>query len=255
MAAQAGVRYSLKNPKSYIDNNINGFFNILEACKKFKIKKLLFASSSSVYGLNKKLPYKENRIADHPIQLYAATKRSNELMAHAYSYLYKIPVIGLRFFTVYGPWGRPDMCLFKFTKNILNSDQIELYNYGKHSRDFTYIDDAINIIIRLIKFTLKPNLTWHKKENDPSSSSIKFKIINVSCGQKVSIRDFVKQIERNLKLKAKIKFLPLQQGDMINSFSSKKNLKSYITIPRITNYKKGVKKFILWYLNYYKKKM
>jgi UDP-glucuronate 4-epimerase len=203
--------------------------------------------------LNKKIPYKENRIADHPIQLYAATKRSNELMAHAYSYLYKIPVIGLRFFTVYGPWGRPDMCLFKFTKNILNSDQIELYNYGKHSRDFTYIDDAINIVIRLLKFSLKPNLKWHKKENDPSSSRIRFKIINVSCGQKVSIRDFVKQIERNLKLKAKIKFLPLQQGDMINSFSSKRNLKNYIKIPRITNYKKGVKKFILWYLDYYQK--
>jgi UDP-glucuronate 4-epimerase len=254
LAAQAGVRYSLTNPKAYIDNNINGFFNILESCKKFKIKKLLFASSSSVYGLNEKLPYKEDRIADHPIQLYAATKRSNELMAHAYSHLYNIDAIGLRLFTVYGPWGRPDMSLFKFTRNILNSNPVELYNHGNHSRDFTYIDDAIKILIRLLKFSLKPNLKWHKKENDPSTSSNKFKILNVSCGQRIPLRDFVKEIEKNLKLKAKIKLLPLQQGDIVNSFSSKKNLKKYIKIPRITNYKQGVKKFILWYLDYYKKK-
>jgi len=254
LAAQAGIRYSLLNPKSYIDNNIKGFFNILESCKKFKVKKLLFASSSSVYGLNRRLPFKETQSADHPLQIYAATKKSNEIMAHAYSHLYKIPMIGLRFFTVYGPWGRPDMSLYKFTKNILNSVPIELYNKGKHSRDFTYIDDAINILMKLLKVSIKSNRNWHKNEQDPSTSTSRFKLLNISSGKKVQLLHFVNEIEKNLKIKPKIKLLPIMQGDIIDTYSYQGNLRKIIKLPKSTSYKNGIKKFIEWYLSYYRKK-
>jgi UDP-glucuronate 4-epimerase len=254
LAAQAGVRYSLENPEVYVDTNVKGFFNILEISKTFKIKSLIYASTSSVYGLNKNLPFKEKNIADHPIQFYAATKRANELMAHAYSYLYKIPTIGLRFFTVYGPWGRPDMALFKFTKNILENKNIDLYNYAKHSRDFTYIDDVVNIIIKLIKKPAKGIKNWNKNNPNPSSSCANFKIYNVSNGSKVSLIQFLKEIEKNLKKKAKINYLPLQKGDIQDTLSSTKLLNRTIKIKKKISYKKGIKYFVDWYLNYYIKK-
>lgn len=252
LAAQAGVRHSLNKPREYIDNNIIGFYNILEISRHLKIKNLLFASTSSVYGLNTKFPLREDRPADHPMQLYAATKKSNEVMAHAYSCLFKIPCTGLRFFTVYGPWGRPDMALFKFTKNILANKKIELFNYGKHARDFTYIDDVTNIISKLIKIPAKPNSLWNSDNPDSSSSSAPFRIYNVSNGNKITLRNFVKEIEKILKKKSIIKYLPIQAGDIPETLSSKKKIKETIIIKAPTNYKLGIKNFIDWYKNYYK---
>jgi UDP-glucuronate 4-epimerase len=252
LAAQAGVRHSLNKPREYIDNNIIGFYNILEISRHLKIKNLLFASTSSVYGLNTKFPLREHRPADHPMQLYAATKKSNEVMAHAYSCLFKIPCTGLRFFTVYGPWGRPDMALFKFTKNILANRKIELFNYGKHARDFTYIDDVTNIISKLIKIPAKPNSLWNSDNPDSSSSSAPFRIYNVSNGNKITLRNFVREIEKILKKKSIIKYLPIQAGDIPETLSSKKKIKETIIIKAPTNYKLGIKNFIDWYKNYYK---
>jgi UDP-glucuronate 4-epimerase len=252
LAAQAGVRYSLTNPDIYVDTNVKGFLNILEVCKILKIKNLIYASTSSVYGLNENLPFKENNIADHPIQLYAATKRANELMAHAYSSLYKIPTTGLRFFTVYGPLGRPDMALFKFTKNILENKKIELFNYAQHSRDFTYIDDIIYVIQKFINKPAITNKRWDKKNPDPSSSVAPYRIYNVSSGHKVSLKNFLQEIEINLNKKAKIKYLPLQDGDIKKTLSSTKLLDSVIKRKKSkTGYKEGIKLFVQWYLDYY----
>ena len=254
LAAQAGVRYSLTNPEIYIDTNIKGFLNILEVCKIFKISNLIYASTSSVYGLNKNFPFKENNIADHPAQLYAATKKSNELMAHAYSSLYKIPTTGLRFFTVYGPWGRPDMALFNFTKNILENKKIELFNYGNHSRDFTYIDDIVDVIKKFINKPATTNKYWDKKNPDPSTSVAPYRIYNVSNGHKVSLKKFLREIEKNLKKKAKINYLPLQKGDIEDTLSSTQLLNSAIKVKKSsTDYKQGIKIFIQWYLGYYSK--
>ena len=254
LAAQAGVRYSLKSPRVYIDSNINGFFNILECCRYLKIKNFIFASSSSVYGLNKNFPLKEDKSANHPIQLYAATKKSNEVMAHAYSYLFNIPSTCLRFFTVYGPWGRPDMALFNFTKNILNNKKINVFNHGKHARDFTYIDDVVSIIDKFIEKPAKSNRSWNYKNPDPSSSIAPFRIFNVSNGSKISLINFIKEIEKKLDKKAKINFLPLQKGDVLETISSKKKLKHFLKIKKPINYKVGIKNFISWYLDYSKKK-
>lgn len=254
LAAQAGVRYSLENPKSYIDNNIYGFFNILELSKNLKIKNLIFASTSSVYGLNQDYPLREDSVTDHPIQFYAATKKSNEVMAHSYSYLYNIPITCLRFFTVYGPWGRPDMALFKFVKNILENKNIEIFNHGKHSRDFTYIDDVVDVIKKLIHKPALLNKRWNKKKPDPSSSICRFRILNVSNGTKVSLMNYLKQIENILNLKAKIKFLDLQKGDIKETLSSKSIIKKYLKIKTPINYKIGIKNFIYWYKDYYNAK-
>jgi UDP-glucuronate 4-epimerase len=254
LAAQAGVRYSITNPDVYIDSNIKGFLNILEACRFFRIENLICASTSSVYGLNKNFPYKENKIADHPIQLYAATKRSNELMAHSYSCLFNIPITVLRFFTVYGPWGRPDMALFKFTKGILNNKKIEVYNKGKHSRDFTYIDDVVAAVIKLINKPARPNRFWNSKNPDPGSSKYPFTIINVSSGQKIKLIKFINEIEENLKKKAKIKYLPMQKGDIEQTLSCRKKISNYLSLKKPISYKKGIKKFIDWYLEYYNQK-
>ena len=207
LAAQAGVRYSLKNPRSYIENNINGFFNILELSKKYRIKKFIYASTSSIYGLQKKFPLKENFNTDNPIQLYAATKKSNELMATSYSHLYKMDTVGLRFFTVYGPWGRPDMALFKFTKNILKGKPIEIFNKGKHERDFTYVEDIVDGIHKII---------ISKKSKFGS------KIFNIGNGKKIRLLKYVQLIEKNLNKKSKKKFLPLQKGDVIKTHSETK---------------------------------
>ena len=212
LAAQAGVRYSLKNPRSYIENNINGFFNILELSKKYRVKKFIYASTSSIYGLQKKFPLKENFNTDNPIQLYAATKKSNELMATSYSHLYKMDTIGLRFFTVYGPWGRPDMALFKFTKNIIKGKPIEVFNKGKHERDFTYVDDIVNGIF---------NIIINKK------SRFGAKIFNIGNGKKIKLLKYIQLIEKNLNRKSKKKFLPLQKGDVIKTHSDTKLIKKH----------------------------
>jgi UDP-glucuronate 4-epimerase len=251
LAAQAGVRYSLIKPKSYIDNNIYGFLNILETCRKLKIRNLITASTSSVYGLNKNFPLRENLIADHPIQLYAATKKSNEMMAHAYSYLFKIPITCLRFFTVYGPWGRPDMALFKFTKNILSNKIIQLFNNGEHARDFTYVEDVSKVILKLINKPAKSNKSWNSRIPDPSSSLAPFRIFNVSNGNKVKLKHFLNEIEKILNKKAKIKYLPLQKGDIKETLSSKKIINNFLNVSYKTNYKVGIKKFVKWYIKYY----
>jgi UDP-glucuronate 4-epimerase len=249
LAAQAGVRYSILHPEQYIKSNIKAFSNILQCCNFFRIKHLLYASTSSVYGANKKIPFEEKDVADHPIQLYAATKRSNELMAHSFSHLFNLPTTGLRFFTVYGPWGRPDMALFKFTKNILKNKYIEVYNYGDHVRDFTYIDDVVKIIKKLYLKIPKKNKNWN--ERNPSSSSSPFRILNVGNGQKVKLLKYIEYIEKGLNRKAKIKYLPKQLGDVRAALSSTKELKRIINyVPKIS-VKEGVKKFIEWYKSFY----
>jgi len=237
LAAQAGVRYSLKNPRSYIENNINGFFNILELSKKYRVKKFIYASTSSIYGLQKKFPLKENFNTDNPIQLYAATKKSNELMATSYSHLYKMDTIGLRFFTVYGPWGRPDMALFKFTKNIIKGKPIEVFNKGKHERDFTYVDDIVTGIFNIIN---------NKK------SRFGAKIFNIGNGKKIKLLKYIQLIEKNLDRKSKKKFLPLQKGDVIKTLSDTKLIKKHYNYQPKTNVSYGVKKFIEWYISYFK---
>ena len=239
MAAQAGVRYSLMNPKSYIDNNILGFFNVLDTLKKNKVKKFVYASTSSIYGLQKKLPLKERFNTDNPIQLYAATKKSNEVMAASYSYLYKIDTIGLRFFTVYGPWGRPDMALFKFTKNILNGKPIDIFNKGKHVRDFTFVEDIVNGIFKII-VSNKINLGS--------------KIYNIGNGKKISLMKYIELIEKNLKKKSKKKYLSLQKGDVIKTHSDTRLLKKDYNYYPNTSVENGVKKFIDWYISYFKNK-
>ncbi len=237
LAAQAGVRYSLINPKSYIDNNILGFFNVLDAVRKNKVQKFVYASTSSVYGLQTKFPLKEKFNTDKPIQLYAATKKSNEVMAASYSHLYKINTIGLRFFTVYGPWGRPDMALFKFTKNILKGKPIEIFNKGKHVRDFTYVEDIVNGIFKII---------LSKKINSNS------KIYNIGNGKKISLLKYIQLIEKNLMKKSKKNFLPLQKGDVIKTHSDTSLLKKDYKYYPMSSVEYGVKKFIDWYLSYYK---
>jgi len=249
LAAQAGVRYSIENPLAYINSNIVGFANILENCRECKIEHLVYASTSSVYGANTKMPFSEHDGANHPLSVYAASKKSNELMAHSYSFLFKIPTTGLRFFTVYGPWGRPDMALFKFTKNILKNKYIEVYNYGDHVRDFTYIDDVVKIIKKLYLKIPKKNKNWN--ERNPSSSSSPFRILNVGNGQKVKLLKYIEYIEKGLNRKAKIKYLPKQLGDVRAALSSTKELKRIINyVPKIS-VKEGVKKFIEWYKSFY----
>ena len=237
LAAQAGVRYSLKNPKSYVDNNINGFFNVLNISKNFKIKKFIYASTSSIYGLQKKYPLKEKFETDNPIQLYAATKKSNEVMAASYNHLYKMRTIGLRFFTVYGPWGRPDMALFKFTKNILEGKPIHVFNHGKHSRDFTYIDDIVDGIFKIL-------ISRDKKKMN--------KIYNIGYGKEVPLLKYIKLIEKFLQKKSKKKLMSLQKGDVIKTHSNIELIKrDYKYIPK-TKVENGVKNFIEWYISYYK---
>ena len=250
LAAQAGVRYSISKPDEYLKSNLIGFCNLLNFIKDKKIKHFLFASTSSVYGIDSSKTFKEDSPAVFPIQFYAATKRSNELIAHSYSYTYKFPSTALRFFTVYGPWGRPDMALFKFTKNILNNKKIEVYNYGKHNRDFTYIDDVIKSIYLLIKKIPKKNY----KKNLSNSKDAPFSIINIGGGKKVKLMSFIREIEKNLSKIAKIKFLPLQQGDVADTSCDTKKIKSCINFVPKTNYKIGIKNFIDWYKSYYKNK-
>ena len=239
LAAQAGVRYSIKNTRSYFKSNLEGFFNILEVSRHNKIKHLIYASTSSVYGDSKKFPLNENDRTDQPLSFYAATKKSNEVMAHSYSYIYNLPCTGVRFFTVYGPFGRPDMALFKFTKNIINNHPIELYNNGNHLRDFTYVDDIVDGIYSLI--------------NKQSKKTIPYEIFNIGNGTSKKLLDYLKHIEKNLNKISKTKKLPLQVGDIIKTHSNINKLKKYTGYKPKTSIKIGISRFIEWYKDYYRK--
>jgi UDP-glucuronate 4-epimerase len=251
IAAQAGVRYSLKNPYAYINSNIHGFINILENCKIHKVKHLVFASSSSVYGSNEEMPFSVHQNVDHPVSLYAATKKSNELMAHAYSHLYKIPCTGLRFFTVYGAWGRPDMSYYIFTKNILNNIPIKIFNYGDMKRDFTYIDDIVEAMVEVMQKIPKGNKNWNGKNPDPASSSAPYRLFNIGNNSPVDLLYLVELIEKNLGRKALKKLLPMQKGDVKETFADTQALKDYINVLPVTPVEKGIANFVDWYLSYH----
>ena len=248
LAAQAGVQYSIENPSVYIDSNIQGFANILDASKELSIDHLVYASSSSVYGMNSEIPFKESQNVDHPISLYAATKKSNELMAHSYSYIHSIPTTGLRFFTVYGPWGRPDMALFKFTQAMTNNEPIQINNNGKHARDFTYIDDIVHGVYKVL---IKPP----KKDSSnisPSSSSAPWKILNIGRGEKIELMAFIEIIEKYFNKEFKKVFAPLQLGDVETTFCDTSILQSEYQYKPTVSVEEGVKKFLDWYVNFYK---
>lgn len=253
LAAQAGVRYSLVNPAAYIDSNIIGFVNLLECCRNFDIKHLTYASSSSVYGLNENQPFSTHNNVDHPVSLYAASKKSNELMAHTYSHLFNIPTTGLRFFTVYGPWGRPDMALFIFTKAILENKPIDIYNYGKMQRDFTYIADIVNGIVRVNDNPPKGNKEWNPKNPDPASSTAPYKIYNIGNNNPVKLMDFIKQLEEELGIKAIKNLLPIQPGDVPSTYADVSDLMNDFNYKPETSVQEGIKNFVNWYKEFYKK--
>lgn len=251
LAAQAGVRYSIENPYAYIDSNINGFINILECCRNHKVEHLVYASSSSVYGLNEKIPFSTSDNVDHPVSLYAATKKSNELMAHAYSHLYQIPVTGLRFFTVYGPWGRPDMAYFSFTKAITEGRSISIFNNGDMMRDFTYIDDIVEGVVRVIDIVPSGNMDWSGKKPDPSTSKAPYKIYNIGNNNPVRLLDFVQVIEKELGMEADKKFLPMQAGDVYATYADVDDIAKDTGFRPSTPIETGMKKFIEWYRGFY----
>jgi len=251
LAAQAGVRYSLENPYAYIDSNITGFMNILEACRHFSVKHLTFASSSSVYGANTLMPFSVNHNVDHPLSIYAATKKSNELMAHTYSHLYGIPVSGLRFFTVYGPWGRPDMALFMFTKKILDGEKIDVFNEGKHKRDFTYIDDIVEGVVRVADNIATADDNWDSDKPDPATSKAPYRLYNIGSNSPVELMHFIELIEKNLNKKADINYLPLQAGDVPATYANIDALKNYVGFKPSTLIETGIENFVKWYKEYY----
>ena len=252
LAAQAGVRYSLINPYAYVDSNIYGFLNILEGCRHNKIKHLIFASSSSVYGLNTKMPFSTHHNVDHPISLYAATKKANELMAHTYSYLYGIPVTGLRFFTVYGPWGRPDMALFIFTKAILDGKPIDVFNFGRMKRDFTYIDDIVEGIVRVLDKIPGSNRDWNSNNPDPSTSIVRYKLYNIGNNNPVELMRFIEILEDCLGKKAQKNLLPIQPGDVPETYADIDDLTTDAGFTPSTGIENGIRKFVEWYKWYYK---
>ena len=251
LAAQAGVRYSLINPQAYIQSNIQGFANILENCRHHQVKHLVFASSSSVYGANTKMPFSVHDNVDHPVSLYAATKKSNELMAHAYSHLYGISATGLRFFTVYGPWGRPDMAYFLFVKAILEGRPIKIFNHGHMKRDFTYIDDIVEGIVRIMGKPAQPNPAWKGDCPDPSSSFARYKIYNIGNNQPVALLHFVETIEQALGKKAKKEFLDMQPGDVAATFADIDDLAADVGFRPRTPIEEGIGRFVKWYRDYY----
>ncbi|NEO32416.1 MAG: NAD-dependent epimerase [Symploca sp. SIO3C6] len=251
LAAQAGVRYSLKNPHAYINSNLVGFTNILEGCRHSGIKHLVFASSSSVYGANTKIPFSVHDNVDHPVSLYAATKKANELMAHTYSHLYNLPMTGLRFFSVYGPWGRPDMALFLFTKAILAGQPIDVFNYGKMQRDFTYIDDIIEGVVRVMDKIPESNPNWSGETPDPGTSKAPYKIYNIGNNQPVELMHFIEVIENCLGMKAEKNMLPLQQGDVPVNYANVDDLVKDVGFKPNTPIEVGVEYFITWYRSYY----
>jgi UDP-glucuronate 4-epimerase len=251
LAAQAGVRYSLENPRAYVDSNIVGFLNILEGCRHHKVQHLAYASSSSVYGLNERMPFSTADNVDHPVSLYAASKKANELMAHTYSNLYDIPTTGLRFFTVYGPWGRPDMALFLFTKAMLEDRPIEVYNHGNMRRDFTYIDDIVEGVLRVIDNPPAGNPEWSGAKPDPATSPAPYKVYNIGNSAPVELMDFIRAIEKKLEKTARKNFLPLQPGDVPATWADTSDLERNLGYTPSTPIEEGVARFIDWYLEFY----
>ncbi|WNC53485.1 MULTISPECIES: NAD-dependent epimerase [unclassified Thermosynechococcus] len=251
LAAQAGVRYSIENPLAYIDSNIVGFIHILEACRYHQVEHLVYASTSSVYGANKKLPFSVHDNVDHPLSLYAATKKANELMAHTYSHLYDLPTTGLRFFTVYGPWGRPDMALFKFTKAILNNEPLPVFNYGNHRRDFTYIDDIVEGILRVLDRPATPNPSWSGENPDPATSLAPWRVYNIGAHRPVELLRYIELLETYLGKKAQLNLLPLQPGDVPDTYADVLELRADTGYEPTTPVEIGVQRFVHWYREYY----
>lgn len=251
LAAQAGVRYSIENPLAYIDSNIVGFTHILEGCRNNDIQHLVYASSSSVYGANASMPFSIHDNVDHPLSLYAASKKSNELMAHTYSHLYGLPTTGLRFFTVYGPWGRPDMALFKFTKAILAGEPIDVFNYGKHRRDFTYVEDIVEGVIRTLDRPASRNLDWDGHNPDPGTSTAPWRVYNIGNNKPVELLDYIGAIEKALGKKAEMNLLPLQAGDVPDTYANVDDLVEQFDYRPSTPVEDGVAKFVDWYQEYF----
>ncbi|HKR41678.1 MAG TPA: NAD-dependent epimerase [Paraburkholderia sp.] len=252
LAAQAGVRYSIQNPLAYIDSNVVGFANILEGCRHTGVEHLVYASTSSVYGANTAMPFSVHQNVDHPLSFYAATKKANELMAHTYAHLYKLPVTGLRFFTVYGPWGRPDMALFLFTRNILAGKPIDVFNYGNHRRDFTYIDDIAQGVVRAADRVATPNEGWDSNDPDPGTSGAPYRLYNIGNNQPVELMRYIEVLEQYLGKKAEKNLLPLQAGDVPDTFADVDDLVRDVGYKPATPVEVGVKNFVTWYLSYYK---
>lgn len=251
LAAQAGVRYSVTNPHAYVDANVVGFMNILEGCRHHHVGHLVYASTSSVFGLNEKIPFSPSEAADHPVSLYAATKKANEMMAHVYSHLYGLPTTGLRFFTVYGPWGRPDMALFLFTKAILENRPIDVFNYGNMQRDFTYVDDIVEGIVRVIQKPAKSNENWDPMHPVSDSSSAPYRIYNIGNSAPVSLMEYIEAIETKLGRKAEKNLLPLQPGDVPSTYADTSSLEQDFGYRPATTVQEGVSKFIDWYLSFF----
>ena len=251
LAAQAGVRYSIENPYAYVDSNLVGFVNLLECCRHNQVKHLVFASSSSVYGANTKMPFSVHHNVDHPVSLYAATKKANELMAHTYSHLYRLPCTGLRFFTVYGPWGRPDMALFLFTRAILEDQPIKVFNHGKMQRDFTYIDDIIEGVVRVMGRLPEANPEWHADAPDPGTSSAPYKVYNIGNNNPVELIKFIEKIEDALGKKADMEFMDLQPGDVVATYADVDDLIEDVGFKPETPIQTGIERFIEWYKDFY----
>lgn len=251
LAAQAGVRYSLDHPHAYIDANISGTLNVLEGCRHHKVEHLVYASSSSVYGANRKMPFSVSDNVDHPVSLYGATKKANELMAHSYSHLFNMPVTGLRFFTVYGPWGRPDMSLFQFTKNIFEGKPIPVFSYGHHARDFTYIDDVVEGVVRTLDKVAEPDPAWNGEHPDPATSSAPYRIFNIGNHSPVKLLDYIAVIEKAVGRKAELDMLPAQPGDVPETYANVDALKQAVGFEPATPIELGVQRFVDWYRAYY----
>jgi len=251
LAAQAGVRYSIENPNAYIDTNVVGFMHVLEGCRHNDVKHLVYASSSSVYGSNTRMPFSVHDNVDHPVSIYAATKKANELMAHTYSHLYRLPTTGLRFFTVYGPWGRPDMALFKFTRNILAGLPIDVFNYGKHRRDFTYIDDIVEGVIRTLDHIPQPNPDWSGDHPDSASSTAPYALYNIGNNQPVELLHYIEVLENCLGMKAEQNLLPLQPGDVPDTYADVQDLVRDVGYKPDMSVEQGVANFVAWYRDYY----
>ena len=251
LAAQAGVRYSLENPLAYADANLIGHLNILEGCRHNQVEHLLYASSSSVYGLNRKMPFSTDDSVDHPVSLYAATKKANELMSHTYSHLYGIPTTGLRFFTVYGPWGRPDMALFKFSRAIIAGEKIDVYNHGQMRRDFTYIDDIAEAILRLQDVIPQADINWTVESGSPATSSAPYRVYNIGNSQPVTLMSYIEAIEKALGITANKNLMPMQPGDVLETSADTSALFEAIGFKPQTGVEEGVKKFVDWYRDFY----
>ena len=251
LAAQAGVRYSIKNPQAYIDANLVGFCNILEGCRHNDVKHLVYASTSSVYGANTSMPFSVHDNVDHPVSLYAATKKANELMAHTYSHLYSLPTTGLRFFTVYGPWGRPDMALFLFTRNILAGKPIDVFNYGHHRRDFTYVDDIVEGVVRVLDNVAKPNADWDGDHPDPCTSKAPYRLYNIGSHQPVELMEYIETLEDCLGIQAEKNMLPMQAGDVPATYADVDDLIRDMDYKPATPIRVGIARFVEWYRDYY----